>query len=185
MARLVYMMNCSLDEYIADEHGRFDWSMPDQQVHEFINDLARPVGTYLYGHRMYDVMKYWEQPEAINNEPSYIQDFARIWRAADKIVFSSNLETVSSQRTRIEHNFDPQAIRKLKETADGDLAIAGAELAGEAMKAGLVDEFKLFLSPVIVGGGKRLLPDHFRTKLELVDERRFGNGTAYLHYRII
>lgn len=184
MAKLVYMMNCSLDGYIADEKGRFGWSMPDQQVHEFINDQVRPLGTYLFGRRMYEVQKSWEQPEAIDGEPPYVQEFARIWRAAEKIVFSSKLEAVSSERTSIERAFNPDAIRKLKDAAERDLAIAGAELAGEAMRAGLVDEYKLFVSPVIVGAGKRLLPERFHTQLTLVKKRRFDNGVVFLHYRV-
>jgi dihydrofolate reductase len=183
MASLVYFMICSLDGYFEDESGRFDWSQPDREVHEFVNDLVRPVGTYLYGRRMYEVMNYWEQPEAFDGQPPYIQDFARIWRAAEKVVFSTRLETASGEKTRIERNFDPQAIRRLKETARSDLAIGGADLAGQAIRAGLVDEYQLLLSPIIVGGGKRVLPDAFRTELELVAERRFRGGSVFLHYR--
>jgi dihydrofolate reductase len=130
-------------------------------------------------------MDYWEQPEALESQPAYIQDFARIWRAAEKIVFSTKLEAVSSERTRIERSFDPTVIQKLKETTEADFGIGGAEIAGQAMRAGLVDEYQLFLAPVIVGGGKRVLPDEFRTKLELVAERRFPNGTVFVHYRTI
>jgi dihydrofolate reductase len=149
-------------------------------VHRFVNDLERPVGTYLYGRRLYDVMVYWETAGA--GQPPYVHDFAEIWRAADKIVYSRTLETVSSARTRIEREFDPQAVRQLKASAERDLAVGGAELAAQAIEAGLVDEFHLFLAPVVVGGGKQFLPDDVRVQLELLDERRFGNGMIHLRY---
>jgi dihydrofolate reductase len=178
--RLIYAALTSLDGYVADVDGTFDWAQPDAELHAFVNDLERPVGTHLYGRRMYDVMLAWEtmaDPEPV------MQDFARIWQAADKIVYSRTLETVSSARTRIERDFDPEAIRQLKASADRDISIGGPELAGQAIKAGLVDEIHLFLSPVVVGGGTSSLPGDVRVQLELQDQRRFGNGVVHLHYR--
>ena len=183
MANLIYSVIASLDGYVEDRDGRFDWAAPDEEVHAFVNDLERPVGTYLYGRRMYETMVFWESPPNVADEPSVFQDYARIWQSAEKIVFSRTLETVTSERTRIERDFDPEAIRRLKAAADHDLTVGGAELAAQAIEAALVDELQLFLVPVIVGGGKRALPDAGgRMDLELLDERRFGNGTAYLRY---
>ena len=184
MGKLIYLTLASLDGYVADKDGKFDWAEPDEEVHAFVNDLARPVGTYLYGREMYEVMIAWETLD-LADEPPAIQDFAEIWRAADKIVFSRTLESVSSARTRLERDFDPDAIRRLKEQAAHDLAVAGPGLAGEAIRAGLVDEYQLFLAPVIVGGGKRALPDDVRLGLELLDERRFDNGMVYVRYSAI
>ena len=181
MAKLIYLTIASLDGYVADEDGKFDWGEPDEEVHTFINDLARPVGTHLYGRRMYEVLVVWENL-SLADQPPYIRDFAEIWRAADKIVYSKTLETVSSARTRLEREFDPEAVRQLKASADRDLAVAGPELAGQAIKAGLVDELQLLLAPVLVGGGTDALPDKVRMELELLDERRFGNGMAFLRY---
>jgi dihydrofolate reductase len=181
MGKLIYLTLASLDGYVADKDGKFDWAEPDEEVHAFVNDLARPVGTYLYGRRMYEVLIAWETLD-LADEPRVIQDFAEIWRAADKIVFSRTLESVSSARTRLEREFDPDAIRRLKEQAPHDIAVAGPGLAGEAIRAGLVDEYQLFLSPVIVGGGKRALPDDVRVDLELLDERRFDSGVTYVRY---
>jgi len=183
MAKLIYSAITSLDGYIADENGNFDWGEPDEEVHTFVNDLERPVGTHLYGRRLYEVMVAWESAEALADQPSFIQDFGKIWRAADKIVYSKTLETVSSARTRIERDFDSEAVRQLKASADRDMIVGGAELAAHAFAAGLVDECHLFLAPIIVGGGKQGLPDKVRLELELLDERRFGNGTVYLRYR--
>jgi dihydrofolate reductase len=183
MAKLIYSAIASLDGYVADEEGTFDWAAPDEEVHTFVNDLERPVGTYLYGRRMYEVMVYWETAHAVADQPPFSQDFAEIWRAADKIVYSRTLEAVSSARTRIERDFDPEAVRELKAAAGRDLTIGGPELAAQALEAGLIDELQLFLAPVVVGGGNRALSDNVRVKLELLDERRFGNGTVYLHYR--
>jgi dihydrofolate reductase len=152
-------------------------------VHSFVNDLERPVGTYLYGRRMYEVMVYWETAHTLAGQPPFIQDFAEIWRAADKIVYSKTLETVSSARTRIERDFDPEAVRQLKAAAGRDITVGGPELAAEAIKAGLVDEYHLFVTPVLVGGGKQSLPNNVRLELELLDERRFGSGVVHLHYR--
>jgi len=183
MAKLIYTAITSLDGYVADEDGNFDWAEPDEEVHSFVNDLERPVGTHLYGRRMYDVMVYWETAHTLADQPDFIQDFARIWQAADKIVYSKTLETVSSARTRIERDFDPEAVRQLKESAGRDITVGGPDLAAQAIKAGLVDEYHLFLAPIVVGGGKQSLPDNVRLTLELVDERRFGNGTVHLRYR--
>jgi dihydrofolate reductase len=182
MAKLIYSAIMSLDGYVADEDGNFDWAAPDEEVHSFVNDLERTVGTYLYGRRMYEVMAYWETPDTLASQSPVIQDFAEIWQAADKVVYSTTLEDVSSARTRIERDFDAEAIRQLKATATSDISVGGPDLAAQAIKAGLVDEFQLFLTPVVVGGGNRALPDNVRVNLELLDERRFGNGTVYLDY---
>ena len=184
MAKLIYSAIASLDGYIEDAGGRFDWAEPDGEVHAFVNDLVRPVGTHLVGRRMYETMVYWEHPPDLAAQPAYVQDFAGIWQAADKVVYSKSLETPASARTRIEREFDPEAVRELKATAARDLAVGGPELAAQAIEAGLVDEYQLFLVPVLVGGGKRSLPERDAVvKLELVAERRFRNGTMYLHYR--
>ncbi|TML69710.1 MAG: deaminase [Actinobacteria bacterium] len=184
MAKLIYSAITSLDGYVADEDGRFDWAAPDEEVHRFVNDLERPIGAYLYGRRMYEVMVFWETAHTLADQTPYVQDFAEIWRAADKIVYSKTLETVSSARTRIEPVFDPGAVRQLKATAARDITVGGPTLAARALEAGLVDELHLFLSPVVVGGGKRSLPDNVHLKLELLDERRFGNGAVHLRYRV-
>jgi dihydrofolate reductase len=183
MANLIYSAIASLDCYIADEDGKFDWAAPDEEVHRFVNDLERSVGTYLYGRRMYEVMAFWETAHTLPDQPRFEQDFAQIWQAADKVVYSRTLETPSSARTRIERDFDPEAVRQMKAAAERDLTIGGPELAAQAIKAGLVDEFQLFLTPVVVGGGKRALPDDVRLNLDLSDERRFGSGVVYLNYR--
>jgi dihydrofolate reductase len=183
MAKLIYSAITSLDGYVADEDGNFDWAAPDEEVHAFVNDLERPVGTYLYGRRMYEVMVAWETAETLADQPPVVQDFAEIWQAADKIVYSKTLETVSSARTRVERDFDPEAVGQMKALAGRDITVGGPDLAAQAIKAGLVDEWHLFLSPIVVGGGKRSLPDDVRVKLELLDERRFGNGMVYLDYR--
>jgi dihydrofolate reductase len=182
MAKLTYTAIASLDGYVADEHGKFGWAEPDEEVHTFINELERPVGTHLYGRRLYEVLVAWETVDAQPDQPPYILDFAQIWQAAEKIVYSRTLETVSSARTRIEREFDPEAVRELKATSERDLLVGGPELAGEAIRAGLVDEYHLFLAPVVVGGGKRSLPDGDRVDLELLDERRFASGFVYLRY---
>jgi len=183
MARLIYSAITSLDGYVADEDGKFDWARPDEEVHTFFNDLERPIGTYLYGRRMYDVMVYWETAHEVADQPRYTREYADIWRATDKIVFSRTLEAASSERTRIEREFDPEAIRELKAAADRDIGVGGPELAGQALAAGLVDELHLVVAPVIVGGGNRALPDGVFLKLELQDERRFASGMVYLRYR--
>ena len=182
MGKLIYSALTSLDGYMADEDGRFDWAEPDEEVHAFINDLDRPVGTYLYGRRMYEVMVAWETID-LADQPPHMRDYAEIWRAADKIVYSKTLETVSSSRTRIERDFHPEAVRQLKASRERDLGVGGPDLAAHAIRAGLVDEWYLFLAPVIVGGGTRSLPDDVRLNLELMEERRFGNGMVYVRYR--
>ena len=183
MVSLRYTVIASLDGYVEDAQGTFDWAAPDQEVHAFVNDLERPVGTHLYGRRMYETMVFWESPpDLAASQPAQVQDYAEIWQAADKIVYSRTLETATSARTRIERDFDPEAVRQLKATASHDLAVGGSELAAQAIGAGLVDEYHLLLVPVVVGGGKRALPDDVRVNLELVDERRFRNGTVYLRY---
>ena len=180
MAQLIYSAIMSLDGYIADENGNFDWAEPDEEVHAFVNDLERPIGTYLYGRRMYDVMVAWE---TITDEQPFMRDYAELWRAADKIVYSRRLEAVSSQRTRLERSFDPAAIQQMKASAERDISVGGPELAAHAIQAGLVDEIHLFLSPIVVGSGTRALPDDVRVKLKLLAERRFSNGVVHLRYR--
>ena len=182
MARLIYSAIASLDGYVADEQGNFDWAAPDEEVHAFVNDLERPIGTYLYGRRMYDTMVYWETADAAPEPPPTIRDFARIWQSADKIVYSRSLERARSARTRIERTFDPDAIRLLKASAERDLTVGGAELAAQAFRAGLVDECQVFLVPVLVGGGTRALPVDVRLRLELLDEHRFPGGVVFLRY---
>jgi dihydrofolate reductase len=183
MARLIYSAIASLDGYVADEDGKFDWAEPDEEVHAFINDLERQVGTYLYGRRLYEVMVAWETMLTSADQPRSIEDFADIWRAAEKIVYSKTLQTVSSARTRIERDFDPEAVRQMKARAGRDILVGGPDLAAQAIKAGVVDEYHLFLTPFVVGSGKQALPGNVRLNLELLNERRFRNGTVYLHYR--
>jgi dihydrofolate reductase len=184
MAKLIYSAITSLDGYIEDAEGKFDWAEPDEEVYAFVNDLERPVGTYLYGRRMYETMVFWESPPELTAQPPFVQDFAAIWQRADKIVYSKTLQTVTSANTLIEQEFDSEAIRQLKAKAGADLSVGGAALAAQAIKGGLVDEYQLFLVPVVVGSGKRSLPGNdVRVNLELLDQRRFRNGTVYLHYR--
>jgi dihydrofolate reductase len=181
VARLIYSAIASLDGYVADAEGTFDWSAPDEEVHAFVNDLERPIGTYLYGRRMYDVMVAWETMP-LAGEPPAMRDFAEIWRAADKVVYSRTLDAPASARTRVEREFDPEAVRRMKEEADRDISVGGPELAGQALAAGLVDEVGLFLCPIAVGGGTRALPAGVRVPLALREERRFANGVVYLRY---
>jgi dihydrofolate reductase len=183
MAKLIYSAITSLDGYVADEDGNFDWAAPDEEVHSFVNDLERTVGTYLYGRRIYEVMVNWETAHTLPDQPPVVEDFAEIWRAADKIVYSKTLETASSAKTRIERDFDPEEVRRMKASAERDISVGGPDLAAQAIKAGLVDEYHLFLTPVVVGGGKQSLPNDVRLQLELLDERRFGNGVVHVHYR--
>ena len=183
MAKLIYSAITSLDGYVADEHGNFDWAAPDEEVHAFVNDLERRIGTYLYGRRLYEVMRYWETAPTTGDQPPVVQDYAAIWQAADKVVYSKTLQTASSARTRVEQAFDPEAVRQMKATAQRDISVGGPHLAGEAIKAGLVDEIHLFLVPIVVGGGTRSLPGNVRVTLDLLDERRFGGGVVHLHYR--
>ena len=182
MADLIYGALASLDGYVEDEDGKFDWAEPDEEVHSFVNELERPVGTYLYGRRMYETMTVWETLP-LDEQPGYIRDYAELWRDTDKIVYSRTLDAPSTSRTRIERDFDADAVRRLKDEAERDLAVGGAELAAQALRAGLVDELHLLLAPVVVGGGKRALPDDVRLPLELVGERRFDSGFAHPHYR--
>jgi dihydrofolate reductase len=185
MAKLIYSAIASLDGYVADADGNFDWGAPDEEVHAFVNDLERPIGTYLYGRRMYEVLAAWESDAILAGDPPpFIRDYAAIWRAADKIVYSSALQTVSSAKTRIERTFDVDEIRRIKASTGSDLSVGGPGLAGQALGAGLVDECHLIVAPVVVGGGTRALPADVRLTLELLDERRFGNGMVHLHYRL-
>jgi dihydrofolate reductase len=183
LAKLIYLYLASLDGYVEDESGKFDWAAPDDEVHAFVNDLARPVGTYLYGRRMYEVMSAWETAPGLAAQSPVASDFATIWQAAEKVVFSTSLESVATARTRIERAFNPDAIRQLKQSADHDIGIGGADLAAQALKAGLVNECHLFVAPIVVGGGKPLFPNDVRLTLDLLDEHRFGNGMVYVRYR--
>jgi dihydrofolate reductase len=183
VAKLIYSAITSLDGYVEDEQGKFDWAEPDEEVHAFVNDLERPVDTYLYGRRMYETMVYWETAHTVADQPPVARDYAEIWQAADKIVYSRSLEAVSSARTRIERDFDPAAIQRLKATARSDITVGGADLAAQAIRAGLVDEFHLLVNPIVIGGGKQSLPDGVRVQLELRDVRRFGNGVVHLQLR--
>jgi dihydrofolate reductase len=181
MAKLIYSAIASLDGYVADASGNFDWAAPDEEVHAFVNDLERSIGAYLYGRRMYETMLAWETM-LLDDQPAEVRDFAEIWRAADKVVYSKTLDSVSSARTRLERDFDPDAVRRVKAAAGGDLTVGGPGLAAQAIRTGLVDEYHLFLTPVVVGGGTQALPDGVRLELELLDERRFGSGVVHLHY---
>jgi len=183
MGKLIYSAIASADGYIEDAAGSFDWAAPDDEVLRFVNDLERPVGTYLYGRRMYETMLYWETALVVPGQPPLAREFATIWQAAEKIVFSAALGSVPSARTRIERKFDPGLVAQLKSAAGRDITVGGADLAGQAIRAGLVDELQLFLVPVIVGGGKRALPHGARLDLELLDTRRFAGGAVYLRYR--
>jgi dihydrofolate reductase len=183
MAKLIYSAIASVDDYVADEDGNFDWAAPDEEVHTFANDLARSVGTYLYGRRIYQVMVGWETDPTLAEQSPVTRDFAQMWQAADKIVYSKTLRAVSTARTQMERDFDPEAVRQMKVSAGRDMVVGGPELAAQAFKAGLVDELHLFVTPIMVGGGKRSLPNDVRVKLELLDERCFSSGMVYLHYR--
>ena len=183
MARLIYSAIASADGYVEDAAGSFDWAAPGEELLCFVNDLERPVGTYLYGRRMYETMLYWETAHTVPGQPSSVREFTGIWQAADKIVFSTTLPSVSTARTRTERNFDPGMIRQLKSSTQHDMTVGGAGLAGQAIRAGLVDELQLFLVPIVVGGGKRALPNGVRSDLELLETRRFASGAVYLRYR--
>jgi dihydrofolate reductase len=182
MGRLVYSAIASLDGYVEDEHGSFDWAALGAEVHRFVNDLERPIGTYLYGRRMYETMVAWETMD-LDGQPDFVRDYASIWRAAEKVVFSRTLTAVASERTRIEPELDVEAVRQMKSAADRDLSVGGAGLAAAAIAAGLVDEQQLLLAPVLVGAGKRALPAGVRAHLELLDQRRFESGFVFLRYR--
>ena len=181
MSKLIYSAIASLDGYVADTEGRFDWAAPDAEVHAFVNDLERPIGTYLYGRRMYETMAVWETLE--DPEPA-LRDYAQLWRAADKVVYSRTLDSVSTPRTRLERELEPDAVRALVERAPRDVSVGGPALAGAALAAGLVDQLQLFLNPVAVGGGTHALPDGVSLALELLDQRRFGSGVVFLGYRV-
>ena len=183
MGELIYTALQSLDGYIADERGGFEWAAPDEEVHAFVNELTRPIGTHLYGRRMYEVLSAWERPDELPGMTEAMRDFADIWKTADKVVYSRTLDAVSTERTRLEREFDPEAVRALKESSERDLAIGGPGLAASAFRVGLVDELQLFIAAAIVGGGTSSLPSGVRLDLELVDERRFDGGMAYLRYR--
>ena len=184
MARLIYTTNTSLDGYIEDMDGKFDWTAPDEEYFRFITNLIRADGTHLYGRRMYETMMLWETDPNLAGQSPLTREFAQVWQAADKIVYSRTLEAVSTRKTQIERNFDPEAIRRLKESVEQDIHIGGAELAGQALRSGLIDECHLFIIPIIVGGGKPALPDNVRLELELLDERRFSNSMVFLRYRV-
>jgi dihydrofolate reductase len=184
MAKLIYSTIASLDGYVEDASGRFDWAAPDEEVHAFVNDLERPIGTYLYGRRMYETMVFWETAGRRGDEPAVFWEYAEIWRAAEKVVYSRTLARASTARTRIERDFDPGPIRRLKQSGDADLSVGGAELAGQALAAGLVDEIQLFLVPVIVGGGKRALPADVQARLRLIGTRGFAGGVVYAYYAV-
>ncbi len=183
MSKLIYFMPTSLDGFIAGETDNLDWSVPDEEISAFINDLHRPIGTYLYGRKNYETMMVWQTPDVIHGRTSTMMDFGRIWQAADKIVYSKSLETVSTPKTRLEREFEPQAVLALKTQLPHDMSVAGPNLAAQVIRAGLVDEYHLLVVPMILGGGKRVLPGNVGVKLDLLDERRFGNGWVYLRYR--
>ncbi len=182
MAKLIYSAITSLDGYVADRDGNFDWAKPDDEVHAFVNDQERPIGTYLYGRRMYDVMRYWETAPTRGDQAPAALDFAGIWQAADKVVYSTTLAAASSDRTRIERAFDPESVREMKAAASADLSVGGPHLAAAAIRTGLVDELHQFLTPIVVGGGNRWLPDDVRVALELRDVHHFRSGVVHLHY---
>jgi len=183
MAHLIYSAISSLDGYIEDQQGKFDWAAPDEEVHRFINDLERTAGTFLFGRRMYEIMTVWETDPGLAAESPITADYAKIWQAANKIVYSRTLKAVSTRKTQLERTFDPEAVQQLKESAGQDILIGGPELAAHAFRAGLVDECQLFLTPVIVGGGKSALPDGLRLELELLEQCRFAGGVVFLRYR--
>lgn len=184
MGSLIYSMITSLDGYISDEAERFDWVSIDEESHVFVTELTRSVGTYLYGRRMYETMVYWETAHLEPDQPAYALEWAKLWREAEKVVYSTTLQDVASERTRIERSFDPEAIRRVKEESERDITIDGPHLAAQALRAGLVDRIELFVGPAIVGGGHRFFPDGVRLDLDLRDERRFGNGTVFLGYDV-
>ena len=184
MGKLIYSMITSLDGYVSDTQGNFGWGAPEEESHAFVNELSRSVGTYLYGRRMYKTMAYWETAHTVPGQPSFVLDYARIWQAADKIVYSTTLQDVVSQRTRIERTFDPRTVRGLKAGSDLDLTVDGPHLAAQAIRAGLVDEYQLFVGPAVVGGGNRFFPDGVRVDLKLLDTHQFRSGVVYLRYGV-
>lgn len=186
MAKLIYPINLSLDGYMEDERGNLEWSISDDELFEFWTDFQRPIGTYLYGRQMYESMVYWETANAKkDDQPEELREFAQIWRVADKIVYSNTLQSVSSAKTKLEREFDPDVVRKLKQSSAADITIGGPKIAGQAMNAGLIDECHLLVNPIVLGGGKRALPDNLRMRLELLGERRFQSGVVHLHYSVI
>jgi dihydrofolate reductase len=184
MGRLIYSTIASLDGLVEDPAGDIAWGAPDEEVFRFINDLERPVGTYLYGRRMYETMLYWEAAHTLPDQTAVESDFTTIWQAARKVVYSRTLESVSSARTRLEREFDVPAVRQLKESSEQDMTVAGSELAAQALAFGLVDELQLFVMPLVLGGGKSWLPSDVRLDLQLLDSRRFGGGSVYLRYQV-
>jgi dihydrofolate reductase len=185
MAKLIFSAITSLDGYIEDEHGDFQWAAPDEEVHQFVNDLERPLGTYLYGRRMYETMRYWETAHTLAGQRDASSEYTQIWQSAEKVVYSTTLPEVSTAKTRLERAFDPNAIAQMKATSERDIGIGGPGLAAHAFAVGLVDECQLFLTPVVVGGGKAALPDHERFDVELLDEKHFGSGVVYLRYHVL
>lgn len=185
MGKLIYVTNVSLDGFIEDEHGRFDWTDPDDEQFAFVTDLVRPVGTHLYGRRLYEAMAVWETEPALAAQSALRADFAHLWQAADKVVYSTTLDAVHTARSRLEHRFDPESVRTMKDSTGRDLMVGGADLAAQAFRAGLVDECHLFVAPIILGGGKPSLPSGLRIGLELLDERRFDTGIVYLRHRVV
>ncbi len=185
MSKLIYFMPMSLDGFVAGDTDSMNWSAPDEEVYAIINDLHRSIGTYLYGRKNYETMTVWETPEVIPDQTPALLDFARIWKAADKIVYSKSLETVSTSKTRLEREFEPQAVRDLKAQSPHDISVAGPNLAAQAIRARLVDELQLLVVPFMLGGGKQVLPSNISVKLDLLDERRVGNGWVYLRYRAV
>ena len=184
MGRLIYSAIMSLDGYVVDADYNFGWAAPDEEVHRYVNELERPVGTYLYGRRMYETMRFWESAHTLPDQSEVGREFTRIWQSADKIVYSTTLDAPATAHTRLERSFDPDAVRRLKAGAERDLTIGGPGLAAHALRAGLVDECQLYVVPAVVGGGTRALPDGVRLGVRLTDERRFGNGTVHLRYRV-
>jgi dihydrofolate reductase len=185
MAKLIYVANVSLDGYIEDEHGNFDWTEPTDDFFAFITGVVRPVGTYLYGRRLYETMAVWETEPSLASQSELRGDFANVWQAADKVVYSTTLDGVPTAKTTLERTFDPDSVRDMKASATSDLSVGGANLAAHAFKAGLVDESHLFVGPALLGGGKPSLPSGTRAQLELLDERRFSNGVVYLRHRVL
>jgi dihydrofolate reductase len=184
MAKLIYSGITSLDGYVVDADGNYDWAAPDAEVHAFVNELERSVGTYLYGRRMYEVMRYWETALEQADQRAVEEEYARIWQAADKVVYSGTLTAVDSARTRLERTFEPERVRDLKASTAADLGVGGPHLAADALRAGLVDEVWQIVAPTVVGGGTAMFPDGLRMGLELLDERRFASGFVYLRYAV-
>ncbi|GAA0486764.1 deaminase [Paractinoplanes deccanensis] len=184
MGKLIYSMITSVDGYVCDEDGNFGWGVPDEESHRFIGERSKSVGTYLMGRRMYEVMSYWETAHELAGEPAVVHEFARVWQAADKVVYSTTLTGVTTGRTRLERTFEPEAVRKLKESDDRDITIEGPTLAAQAVKAGLVDEYQLIVAPALAGGGTPFFPQGVRAELELIEDRSFPNGMAFLRYAV-